>query len=272
MTMKTARIIVSVFLVIAFQGISLSAEEAKTVPFERGEQLVFDVYLSVLKVGLATMTIRDIVDINGRRAYHIVLENRTTKSYSKVFKVDDRFETFLDTETLAPLKFVRKLEEGNYSCSETTAFDHKKLEAHFESHSKKRKLSFPIKPGTQDTLSIFYLMRTMKIELGKPLIFDMMSDEKVYKLSMKPLRRTRTPIYRGDTYNTIQFIPRAEFNGDLFTKGRGWLWLSDDERKLPVLFRASLPFGSITFALVKIQNIYQEKPAGDHSDGSDTET
>ncbi len=257
--------------VLIFGGVSATAMEKKPVPFEVGERLIFDVYFGPLKVGRATMTTAGIVEVNGRKAYHIILRNRTTEGFSRIFRVDDRFETFLDIEKLLPLKFTRHLQEGDYSCSETTVFDHKNRVAHFESHSRPRRLSFPIEPDTQDTLSIFYVMRQLPIELGKPLIFNIMSDEKVFELKIKPLRRVRKSIYGGGVYDTIQFVPRAKHKSGLFVKGRGWLWFSEDERKLPVCFRTSLPFGSITFALVEVQNIRDSEAAGSHSESADTE-
>jgi len=271
--MKTVlSVILGLATIVIPAGERACAVEQKAVPFEVGEQLVFDVYFGLLKVGEATMTVTEIAEINGRRAYHIILRNRTNEAFSSICRVDDRFETFLDTATLLPLKFIRHLQEGNYSCNETTTFDHANSVADFESHSKPRRLSFPIEPDTQDTLSVFYAMRQVPIEIGKPLIFNIMSDEKVFELKIKPIRRIRKSIYRGGVYDTIQLIPRAKHKSGLFVEGRGWLWLSDDERKLPVCFRTSLPFGSITFALVKVHNIYQNDTVADHSESADTET
>lgn len=255
--------IISVFAAVVFlAGECVFAAEQDTGPFEVGEQLVYDVYFSMMKVGDATMTIKEITRINGRRAYHIVMTNKTTATYSKIFNVDDMFETFLDVEKLVPLKYVKKLVEGDYSTHKVTMFDREKLVADYESLKKSRKTSFSIRPDTQDALSIFYVLRKKKIEIGEKLVFNLVSDGKTYQLEMTPYRRVRKSIYGGSTYDTIQLIPKAKKKGDFFSKGRGWLWVSDDKRRLPVVFRTKLPFGSITFALIKVHNIYEIGPDG----------
>jgi Protein of unknown function (DUF3108) len=237
------------------------AAKEQAGPFQVGEQLVFDVCYGVLKVGTATMTIEEIVEINGRKAYHIVLINKTSEAYSRIFKVEDRFESFLDVEKLVPLKYIKKLAEGDHTSNKITLFDHENLMADYTSLKKNKKKKFPIKSGTQDALSIFYKLRKENIEIGKKLHFTIVADAKVYDLEIKPLKKVRKSIYGGSTFDTIQMVPKASHGGDLFSKGKGWLWISDNDMQVPVAFRAKLPFGSITFALVKIHNIYD-------SDGS----
>jgi len=249
-----------------------TVREKSAGAFEVGEQLVFDVCYGLFKVGHATMTIEDIVEINGRRAYHIVLINRTTDAYSKIFSVDDRFETFLDIEKLVPLKYVKVLAEGDYWANKTTLFDRENLTADYKSLKRNRRETFAIRPDTQDALSVFYALRKREIEIGKKLHFSIASDAKVYDLEIKPLRRVRKSIYGGSTFDTIQMVPRAKQKGDIFSKGKSWLWISDNESKLPVAFRARLPFGAITFALVKIHNIYDTGESGDKPDAPDKET
>ena len=241
-------------------------------PFQVGEQLVFDVCYGVFKVGAATMTIEEIVEINGRKAYHIVLINKTSESYSHIFKVEDRFESYLDVEKLVPLKYVKKLSEGDYTSEKITLFDHEKLEADYTSLKKNKKKKFAIKPGTQDALSVFYALRKEKIEVGKKLHFTIVADARVYDLEIKPLRKVRKSIYGGSTFDTIQMVPKASHEGDLFSKGKGWLWISDNDLQIPVAFKAKLPFGSITFALVKIHNIYDSGGSFSKPDTSDNKT
>jgi len=67
------------------------------VGFGVGEKLVFAVQYSLVKAGEASLEVRNIADIDGRPCYRIVSDARTNKFFSGVFKVRDRFESYMDT-------------------------------------------------------------------------------------------------------------------------------------------------------------------------------
>jgi hypothetical protein len=53
----------------------------------------------------------------------------------------------------------------------------------------------------------------------------------------------------------IQVEPLAKFEGLFVRKGRMWIWLTDDERRIPVLMKSKIPVGSITAVLEKIEGV-----------------
>ena len=46
--------------------------------------------------------------------YHCVGEGKSYSFFDNFFKVRDRYETYIDTTNLFPLKFIRNVDEGGY--------------------------------------------------------------------------------------------------------------------------------------------------------------
>ena len=51
---------------------------------------------------------------NGRPVYHCVGVGKSYSFFDNFFKVRDRYETYIDTATMLPLKFIRNVSEGGY--------------------------------------------------------------------------------------------------------------------------------------------------------------
>ena len=82
------------------------------VGFGVGEKLVFSVQYSLVTAGEASLEVRNIADINGTPCYRIVSDARTNKFFSSVFKVRDRFESYMDTTSLSSMRYEKHLREG----------------------------------------------------------------------------------------------------------------------------------------------------------------
>ena len=52
-------------------------------------------------------------DLNGKPVYHVTGDGKTYSFYDNFFKVRDKYETFIDTSNLQPLKFIRNVSEGS---------------------------------------------------------------------------------------------------------------------------------------------------------------
>ena len=94
--------------------------------FKVGEKLTFDVKYGFVTAGIATFNIPRNKRISGRNAYHITFEVNTVPSFDWIFKVLDRYETYLDVEGLFPWRFEQHIREGSYSRDFSAFFDQRK--------------------------------------------------------------------------------------------------------------------------------------------------
>ena len=113
------RLLISSFLVVLFNGI-LQAQENCSFPnicFKENERVLYHVYYNVsfiwVHAGEVTFS-TSMESYNNKDIFHIIGDGKTYPSYDWIFKVRDRYETYLDVNELVPLKFIRNVNEGGY--------------------------------------------------------------------------------------------------------------------------------------------------------------
>jgi len=189
--------------------------------------------------------------INGHDAYHITGTGKTAKSYEWFYKVNDKYETWLDKETLLPLRFIRNVNEGGFKINQDVTFNHSKRQA----VSDKKIYSIP--QCTQDVLSAIYFARNIdysKYKAGDKIPFNMFLDDKVYSLYIKYLGKEQIKTKMG-VYNSIKIVPLL-IEGTMFNGGEKMtVWVSDDKNHLPLRISSPILVGSIKVDLMEYENI-----------------
>ena len=211
--------------------------------FAVGEHLVFEIAYKFIKAGTATMSIPDTQWVHGRPCYHIVTTARSNKFFDTFFKVRDRVETFIDMEGLFPWKFEKRIREGKYRTHRTVEYDQLNQRVIY---NKKDTLAVP--PFVQGVLSSFYYVRVLPLEVGKSWDIDNYGDGKMYPLKVLVHKKQKVEVPAG-TFNCIVVEPVIKGKGIFNQKGRMAIWLTDDERRIPVLMKSKVAIGSIDVRL-----------------------
>ncbi len=230
----------------------------RNTSFQEGEQLRYKVYYNMGRLWAGAGEVLFSVakeDFNKRPVYHIISDGRTYKSYDWFYKVRDRYETYIDAQTMLPLKFHRAVHEGDTRFDNTILFDH----AHDRAVSNKGVHSVP--KCVQDVLSAIYYARNIDYSGYKPgakIPFKMFLDEKVYELYIRYLGKEKIVTKYG-TFNAIKFAPLL-LEGTLFKGGEGMVvWVSDDANHIPVRIDSPIAVGSVKVDLVgytKLRNAF----------------
>src|SRR5688572_15206381 len=99
---------------------------ARNITTQHGEAVLYDVFYTVagiyVKAGEASFT-NKVERLNGRTAFHIVADGKSNEKYDWIFKVRDRYESYIDTTTMEPLKFIRNVSEGDHKHYENVTFN-----------------------------------------------------------------------------------------------------------------------------------------------------
>ncbi len=93
------------------------------VGFGEGEKLVFSVQYGIVNAGDASLEIRNIASLDSVDCYRIVSNARTNDVFSVVFKVRDRYESYMDTTELYSLRYEKHVREGKFKRDEVVDFD-----------------------------------------------------------------------------------------------------------------------------------------------------
>jgi hypothetical protein len=222
--------------------------------FSNGEVVTFKVFYNVIGLyvdpGTASFTITD-SKINGRSAYHVVGLGTSNPSYDWIFKVRDRYETYIDTATLKPLKFVRHVEEGVFRIDELVSFDHISLKA------TSSKGTYPINACMQDVLSSIYYARNIdfsKYKVGDKIYFSMFLDDEVHNIYIRYMGK-ETVKTRYGKFRAIKFKPML-IKGTIFEGGELMtVWVSDDGNHVPLRIESPITVGSVKVDMMGYRNL-----------------
>jgi hypothetical protein len=223
-------------------------KEANDV-FSDHEKLKFAVGWSFITVGSATMEVSDIEEYGGRKCYHIVSKARSAKFFDTFFKVRDVNESWIDAESLCSLKFVNNISEGKYKKVETLLFDHENQKYLIVESSKTGEIPLWV----QDVLSSLYYLRTKELYVGAEFNIDAHSGDKSWPLKVKVLRKDKVKVPAGK-FECFVVEPHVREDSGIFqAKGKIWVWLTADEKKIPVLMKSKVFIGSIVAKLVEFK-------------------
>jgi len=107
-------------------------------------------------------------------------------------------------------------------------------------------------------LSAFYYVRTQPLPNGATLLLPTHDNKKSYDMEVKVHRRERVQVPAG-TFDCVVVEPMLKSEGVFKSKGSILVWLSDDERRIPVLVRSKVPVGSISVSLTDMRLSFQAK-------------
>jgi|MDTF01.1.fsa_nt_gb hypothetical protein len=225
------------------------------ISFKKGEFLEYNASYGYLNAAKATIEILpESKIINSRPTMHVVGKAKSLGTFNWFFKVEDRYETYIDEEAILPWKFIRHVREGNYKLDRSITFDHFNNKA---TVVQKETETYNISANTQDMLSAFYYIRTLdleKAEIGKSFTINTFFDKEMYPMKIKYLGKEKIETDLGE-FKCLKFRPIVE-EGRVFKEEEDMtIWISDDANKVPIRLETDLVIGSIKLDLVDYKNL-----------------
>ena len=200
------------------------------VPFQVGEKLTYELRFLGARAGSMTSTVQEKVTLDGLEAYHIIVHIRTSEELDDVYRLNDEIHLYLNAVTLEPIRTDRFLEEGSWTGRIRVDFDQEARKAYYALWNGKGKfiegktLSLP--PSTLDAASLAYFVRGKA--LAKLTSFRLSI---LYDKEAKPVEVTVTAEQEVDL-DDLGVFQTYMLKGVGF--GNVFLWISDDEHRLPV--------------------------------------
>ncbi|MDD5021397.1 MAG: DUF3108 domain-containing protein [Endomicrobiaceae bacterium] len=211
------------------------------------ENLVFNIYWKIIKVGQATLEIKGFEEINGRNTYHLYSQAKSSVFFDNFFKVRDVNESWMDKESLCSLRYHFSVSEGGWKKQEQADFDHIKREFTLDDNGTIKKGAIPF--FVQDIISAFYYFRTLDLEVGDEYVFDVHSGEHTWPLKTKVTGKEKIEVKAG-TFECFILEPAVREDAGIFrAKGELKVWMTNDKNKMPVVMKTKTPFGSVVAEL-----------------------
>jgi Protein of unknown function (DUF3108) len=226
----------------------------RNTAFQDGEQVTVKVFYSTLGMyigaGEANFT-TTIERYNGKPVYHCIGDGKTYSFFDNFFKVRDRYESYIDTASLLPYKFIRNVDEGGYKKYNNVTFN-KASNTAVSTNGV-----FKVSDCIQDVVSAVYYARNIdfdKYKVDDKIPFDMFLDDEVYHLYIRYLGKEKLKTRYGK-FNAIKFKPLL-VKGTIFEGGEKMdAWVSDDPNHLLLRVESPIAVGSIKVDMMGYRNL-----------------
>jgi hypothetical protein len=221
--------------------------------FREGEVLSYRLHYGFIDAGVAILEVKpSVMEVSGRKVYHIVGNGYSKGTFDWFFKVRDRYETYMDKDAMVPWMFIRRVDEGGYKFSQDYFFNHYDQKVDIGGGQK-----FDVPVGVQDMLSAFYAARNLSFDKAKEGdIFTLQSfvDKEIWPLKIRYIGKDVIETELGK-FNCLRFRPIVQ-KGRVFKKEEDLnVWISDDKNHIPLRAQAKVLVGSIKLDITSAENL-----------------
>ena len=212
------------------------------VPFSVGEELTYKASFGGIPAGTARMRVDGIEMVRGRPAYHVVF---TIDGGVPLFRVRDRYVSWIDVQTLASLRHRQQISEGRYK--RTTTYEiYPERGTYEEGDSVYASVPHPLDDG-----SFIYAIRVAGIRVG-----ETRRDDRYFRPDRNPvvltgLRQEAVRVGAG-TFAATVVRPSIKANGIFSENGEAQVWFSQDARRYPLLVKSRFAKFSLTLSLQSV--------------------
>ena len=219
------------------------------------EKLTYKVRWLGISGGTITASIKGIEKIQGRDCYVLEVIVKTNAFCSAIYKIDDRFVSYMDTENFYTLRHEVYRREGRYRKDAVTDFDQENHIAHFKNLLDKSQKDIKIPLGVQDTLSACYYFRMLPIKLDKSIEYAVYNNESVYELFGLVESKDIIRVPRMGKKEAFYVQPYAKLKGEEVKKGKVSGYFGCDSKRMPLMAVVKGPvFTEVVAALCEIED------------------
>jgi hypothetical protein len=209
------------------------------VPFGVGELLEYDISYGKIHVGNGNMEVLPMDTVRGRQTYQTIFRLRGGIPF---YRVNDRYEDWLDAHSLATLRSHQDIDEGPYEPKRRFEI-FPELREYIENDKEPRpSVEHPLDEG-----SFLYFLRTIPLRVGMDTSFNDYFRADRNPVRFKVLRKDTIEVDAG---RFAALVVQPIFYSKLFSEGgQAEVWLSDDENHIMLQMKSKVRFGSLSLFL-----------------------
>jgi len=242
------------FLAFTFVSVADKVPPGSGFPFQPGEKLTYKGTWGIIPAGELTLEVFPKETIYGIEAYHFVMITKTSKVVDLIYKVRERQDSYVDAGMTHSI-FYKKKTESQHPRDESINFNWGKMESTYTNFGKSNP---PIRlvSGTFDPLALFYALRLRNLKENSEIHIPMTDGNKVSIEVMVNVGKRDVIEIEGKMYDTIQITPNIEMMDKLdkvvkkSDHPRLRVWVTADEKKIPIKIRTRVGIISFDFDLV----------------------
>ena len=223
-------------LLIAAPAPACPPAALRAARFAPGEQLRFR--LDALGADVGSFEVSVEVPQGADRARGALVLRSRAKTSAFVTTNLGRYEAFVAAlvgPDLAAVRYREEIDEGDLHRSQEVEFPARDGKLHVDATKDGRPepLDLDAGPGAREMLSALYLLRALPLRTGQPVCAEVYAARKMWRLegAVGPREQIEGPLGRFPAVRVDLTAARAD---DASVKRSAHVWLTDDERRLPL--------------------------------------
>ena len=240
---------------------------AQNLPFKIGEKLTYDISFKGVSAGTAVIHAVEKTKYNGQEVVRLVHSVQSKEWINTIYKVENKAQSYLQIETLQPLRFDNQTRSGSRQLNEYVIFEPEKKTAKYY-RKKKDETVFSLRTEhketpqkIQDPLSLLYYIRQFQLEKDKWISIKVCTGKRICELQLTSVKEKKLEIEGVGKFTAVKTDfkwltkegEQTQAEGLFASKGKLELWL-DKETKIPLVMYAEIPVvGVVRVVLCKIE-------------------
>jgi hypothetical protein len=219
-----------------------TTEEPCQIMRSAKEKLFYDIYWLGIYAGNAVFEA-----VNDKGTLRITSRANSAPFISAFYKVEDYAESLIIRGRTAHFRIKQR--EGRYRSDKETIFDVSKKRITYFDYLKGKKKEYILNGVVWDVVSGLYYLRTQPLTIGKVIYIDVFDSGKLLKAEVSVLRKERIKVSGRGEIDTVVVKPDLKSEGLFHKKGDIFIWLTDDEKRIPVKVETKVPIGKVVAEL-----------------------
>jgi hypothetical protein len=234
---------------------AVPAYQPKFFPFEGGEKAVYRTsWNGMISVATAEIYTTPTV-VDGKKVYQVRVEAKTSKTLDLIWKMRDTITSTFDAKALAPSYFTFSQRENSKVIDTVARYNDstKSWAVNRQQQGKKPRIYEFNSQNILDPITAVYLARSVDFKVGDKLYFKIFGGRYQYLLELVVERKEPVELESGriEAFKIIPRIQNITKNGYAGRLNDATIWISADERRLPVKLSSKIAFGSVYMELVQ---------------------
>ncbi|HEU0184622.1 MAG TPA: DUF3108 domain-containing protein [Blastocatellia bacterium] len=235
-------------------------------PLVVGERLIYNVSWSGFpSAARVEMEIAAQGQFYGRESYRLRSRVETLGQVRSLFgDIDNQYTSYVGLNDALPHRIVSATHQwqgqgqaqgqGRKQSEEVIVFDHSRQKAIFSDNSE-----VSIRGETYDLTSLIYWLRLQPLTDGSKYKFTALYNKELIEVEAVVKGRERVVAQAG-AYNAVlvNFYPKGKYSAY-----HGYIYISADSQRLPVVVKANLPVGEARAELASVTFASSSEPAGE---------
>lgn len=220
----------------------LAPRTVEDYPFQVGENFEYAAKLGIIKLGRASMEVAALDTVRGMEAFRLKFE---LQGGALGFDINNVLRSWVSTHDFLSRKFEQDFDEDGelkhrvYDIYPDSGFFHERVKDKVE----------PSVAEPLDDAAFFYFIRFTPLEVGETYRYNRYFRQDKNPVIIRVEKREECTLPGDVKVNCLVLRPIVGETGMFAPKAEARIWLTDDERRIPVRIKSKFIFGTITLEL-----------------------